>query len=521
MSPDGLSYLDIATDAIRRDWTYLINGYWSPLYPLLLALGQIVAPQEPIEITKTMHLVNWILSAATAGAFIFFLTGWTRHSSPEAGKGKRVSESPLFWLFAFSVLFWAVTRFHVLLVTTPDMCSAALVFLAAGFCVRLPAARGNLGCYAALGVSLGAGYYAKAAMLVGGLALLLVLALAPSSGIRRRGVLIAAAAFLVVCLPLVIMQSWKSGRLTIGEAGRLNYAWSVNHVRMFAGWQGGDGTYGRPANPPRKLRESPEVLEFSSPVSGSYPLWYDPSYWYDGVRPKFELRNQIQAVRGNLSKLWTGLSGGGVMPLLAGLLVLYGRSAVFDKRPWPRVRQSWMVLWPGSVCLLYLLVAIETRYVAAFFLLFILALYDAVLWRRANRFDLLALGAVAVALVLPLVETLPWRARAFVAGDGPAPEQVVARGLAELDIPEGARLATLGPAFQAYYARYLGARVVAQISSAGSFWALDGRERSEILGDLRSVNVDALIAPRMPDDLEDEPGWARAGASGFHYFDLR
>ncbi len=32
----------------------------------------------------------------------------------------------------------------------------------------------------------------------------------------------------------------------------------------------------------------PELLEFAEPVSGTFPLWYDPAYWYAGVKAKFD-----------------------------------------------------------------------------------------------------------------------------------------------------------------------------------------------------------------------------------------
>jgi hypothetical protein len=31
-------------------------------------------------------------------------------------------------------------------------------------------------------------------------------------------------------------------------------------------------------------RRSPDVYEFASPIHTTYPLWYDPYYWHEGVR---------------------------------------------------------------------------------------------------------------------------------------------------------------------------------------------------------------------------------------------
>ena len=36
MNPDGVSYLDIGDAYLRGDWKAAINGYWSPMYSVVL-----------------------------------------------------------------------------------------------------------------------------------------------------------------------------------------------------------------------------------------------------------------------------------------------------------------------------------------------------------------------------------------------------------------------------------------------------------------------------------------------------
>ena len=37
LTPDGVSYLDLAQAVRSGQWSRFINGYWSPLYPLLIS----------------------------------------------------------------------------------------------------------------------------------------------------------------------------------------------------------------------------------------------------------------------------------------------------------------------------------------------------------------------------------------------------------------------------------------------------------------------------------------------------
>ena len=40
-------------------------------------------------------------------------------------------------------------------------------------------------------------------------------------------------------------------------------------------------------HPTRQIMTHPPVFEFDGPVPGTYPPWTDPSYWNEGVHPRF------------------------------------------------------------------------------------------------------------------------------------------------------------------------------------------------------------------------------------------
>src|SRR4029450_1438848 len=77
MTPDGISYLDIADAYMRRDWHTAINSVWSPLYSWLL--GPILAsvPRSIYWEFRVVHLVNFGIFVVTFTAFEFFWTQLT------------------------------------------------------------------------------------------------------------------------------------------------------------------------------------------------------------------------------------------------------------------------------------------------------------------------------------------------------------------------------------------------------------------------------------------------------------
>jgi hypothetical protein len=107
---------------------------------------------------------------------------------------------------------------------------------------------------------------------------------------------------MLLILPFITAISMQKHRITIGDAGKLNYAWYVSPIADDHYWQGSPET-GTPVHSTRIINKEPEIIEFATPVSGSYPVWYDPSYWNDGIHAKFDLKKQIHIINRNLKYL--------------------------------------------------------------------------------------------------------------------------------------------------------------------------------------------------------------------------
>jgi len=205
--------------------------------------------------------------------------------------------------------------------------------------------------------------------------------------------LLAAGVFAGFALPLVLALSAAKGRPTFGDAGRINYAEFVNRATRSEHWQGGPPGTGTPLHPTRKIFSAPDVFEFSSPVAGSYPPWYDPSHWYDGARPHFSVRDQSWALfRASNMYLKIFSKSGALWVVLAAVWVA-GRKAL----AWgSSISGAWLVVLPSVAALaMYTLVLVEFRYVAPFALMLML-------WMLA-RVRVVGGGGV------PITQTLPRR----------------------------------------------------------------------------------------------------------------
>jgi hypothetical protein len=513
MNPDGLSYLDMASETLHSGPQNLVNLNWSPLYPSLIAIFLFLFRPATSSEIPLLHLLNWVIFVTAQLCFAFFVRTWfTKQRDSVTGQwdfGRYGMVVP----FAFWLFFWSVIQFIPVSQVTPDLCVAGLVFLAAGICGQLSRPTSGWKHYLALGVVLSLGYYAKAAMFPAALLLLLFLFFWPPSVSRSRyGVLVAAVAFFVASAPLATIVSKRVGHLSFSESGSMNYAWWVNKVPPYAGWirldmEILDSLYtGKPdrsthsAHSPRILLDRPLTLEFGSPVAGTHPLWYDPCYWNEGAKGRFNLRQQLVALKENLLRYghaFLEMSSLFAGALVLSLLGLWKRPLVKLDRKW-----YWLLTWPLAVGGMYACVHVEYRFLGAFFVLFWLAAYAALLGRAEKRLEEAILATALSSLV---ISTIGGGVLRDYADRKPPDYLVIAEGLHKLGVREGDKLATIGTMFDAYYARPAGVRITAQIPDADEFWSLGAAEFEKVKGRLASIGVKALIA--------------RDGPRGFSYAD--
>lgn len=498
MNPDGLSYLDLASDTLTGGPSKLLSNYWSPGYPAVISLFLFLfRPSPNLEFPLT-HLINFLVFLVALWVFTIFLRYW---SEATHGKGTQHLVIP----FAYSTFLWFMLRFIGVEGVNPDLCIAVFAFLVAGLTCRLYLEEASWKHYITLGLVLGGGYYFKAAMLPLGAGFLALLFLLPpfSKRLSRPNLLLTLSVFLMVAAPLLIALSIRANKLTFGETGRLNYLWFVNG-RQWSGGLDPPEAGSIPEHPAPKLLDKPLTLAFASPVGGTYPLWYDPSYWYAGTRTSFSIRQQIKAL-GVTFKSYKEMIFDSVA-FVSGAIVLFVLSRRRSTGDAPHILW-WQVAWPLAAFAMYALVTVENRYVGAFFVLFWLAIYGGVMARVDRPVAVAVLATVLCAEMIPFMAHLAMiggRAATSLVHRSRPPYQAAALGLIGLGLQKGDRLAVVGYAHDCYYARYARLRVAAQIPDAKEFWQLSAPELQTVEKRLASIGVKAVIAPNRPSG--DTPG---------------
>jgi hypothetical protein len=489
MTGDGMSYLDMAAQALQTGPDAFVNGYWSPLYPVLIAAGLVLFRPSPALEFPVIHVVNFFIFLMVLFSFTFFYNAWVGARRYDTdGRETKPDLVP----FAFGVFLWCILTFIPLGLSTPDLCVSGVVFAAAGICCRIAYRPSNWGRYVALGVVLGIGYYAKAVMLPLGMMLLgILLVVQPSTSFRRIGIGLSACVLLLTIAPLVSMISIKLGHFSSGETGPLNYAWYVNRLTWNGDWISSPGDpHGTSKHPPRVLTERPYTLEFAHPIAGTYPLWYDPAYWYAGATVRFSLRQQAVQIFKNLRPYAEACVQ--PSPLIGGLLGLVVFRANRRRVPSPSRDVWWMVLWPLGACAMYTLVHVDMRFLGAFVVILCLVLYEHLLRGVRAPVKAALLAIVLLSLFLPM--TIGLVEEPILHTDSDA-DVIVGEKLAALGVNRGATVAIVGTGYRDYFARIAGVQIVAQVVQWDQLRDATEADFSALLDRLNQLGVKAFISP--------------------------
>ena len=519
---DGVSYLDIGEALVRGDWATALTAYWSPLYPAVLGLAIRAVQPTPASEFAVVAVVNFLVYVTAIAAFHYLLTEILRlgRQVRPSGEGVRVSFPDWACIaLGYAVFVWVSLQLIAIWNVAPDMALSAIVYLCVGLLLRIRAGDTRWKTMGALGAALGAGYLIKAPMFV--LAPVFLVCAGVAMGHLRRAiprVAVAAICFAVVAGPYVLAISIEKRRFTFSDSGRINAAWDVNGVpKSF--WQGGPASSGRPIHATRKIHATPDVYEFTRSVHAAYPLWHDPSYWYDGVTPYFDAQG-LKRPLGESRTLYVRLVREQA-PFVLGVLVfpLFGTGLLGW---WRGVIAAWPLWVPAAAGLgMFTIAGAESRYVAPFIALAMMAGLASVQLRPGRVSRLMLIGLTAVVLTLEI--------RNLVLGVqhvGPMVETAhidaeVSRELVRLGVGPGDRVALLRPARGVYWSRLARVQIVAEIhrDSEPDFWAGGDEQRREVLRLIAGTGARAVVSAGVAGQPETD-GWIPLGATGWHAYPL-
>jgi hypothetical protein len=519
ISGDGNSYLDVASAYLRGDFPNAINAYWSPFYSWLIALVLWVFKPSGYWETTILHLLDFagLLVALRAFEFFFhnFLEAKQNFDRPE-GESFQLPLS-VWWMLGYGLFGSATLEVLSMYPTSPDAWVCGVTFLSTGLILKISMRGGGLPYFGVLGFVLGLGYLTKAFYFP--LAFVFIgTAWLTSQRLRKNltGAVIALAAFTLVAGPFVFALSKAKHRFSYGDVGKIAYAEFMDWVQEPIFWEGGDGS-GTPNHPARIILSSPRVYEFAEPIGGSYPMWYDPSYWKDGITPHFHLVNELKILRQSAGTFFLIFLT--QLEYVVGLAALVFCNLQARERIAVTFRRQWFLWFPAAAaCLGFASVLVEGRYVASFLIILWVASFASTLGSPSVAFRSVAVAVALAAVLMTGMKTLKYATSDALA----IPKQVnenweAAQKLKELGISPGDRVALIGVLAEQHWMRLANVKAVAELRyrDEQQFWTGDASLQGSVFTAFAATGSKIVVATHAPVTAVKE-GWIRLGNTDYY-----
>jgi len=549
INPDGISYLDMGDAYWRGDWHMAVNAYWSPFYSWLLGLFLKELKPSAYWEYPLAHLVNFLIYVAALACFEFFLRAFIRYRRASGKEFDEAGEVTLpewaWWALGYSLFIWTSLVLITVRLVTPDMCVAGFVYLATGLILQVRSGAASRRTFVLLGVTLGLAYLAKAVMFPIAFVFLAV-ALLSLGSIRKAApqIVISALTFAVIACPFMCALSRAKGRITFGDSGRLMYAGCIDGVDfLFPGDTGklqcvGEGlpegvdetefTDGRKLlHPVSRIFDTPPTYQFKGPVGGTYPFWYDPSYWQEGIKPRFDLGGQeTAAMRGLQSFRLLYLGVFLQLNVTTGLCILYlwaPKASLCIER----ALANWPLMLVGFSALgLYTLVFVVYRYIAPFVLVLWVGAFSGV-WMPESKGSRTLMAVVSFCIAATTIGSAgSYAVRNLLASRGAAPVYwQAATALKELGIRSGEKLAVVveepnggGVTFVARLAR---TQIIAQVNRPDHFFSAPSTTQTQVLQAIANTGAQAILTVGEPPRSAPEIYWERLGTTEYYLHHLK
>jgi hypothetical protein len=498
MNPDGVSYLDIGDAYWHHDWHNAVNAYWSPLYSWILGFFINVLKPTPYWEYPFVHLVNFVIYAAALGCFDLLLSRLLECLVMDESR-----QLECWWYCLGQSLFIATSLVMIgLNLVSPDMLVAAFAYLTAALMLDIYAGAQSTKLFL-LGAVLGFGYLAKTVLLPVGI--VSVLSLVWFLRRRRRDLIIPILVGLSIAGPYVALCSGLKHRFTIGESARWNYLVFVNKIDPF--FPSGAHT--------RQLLVHPAAYDFNATVEGTYPPWRDPSYWQDGIQPKWDSHELLERLRvASFVYLITLISPHFSVNLTVGfwLFALLGAALTFR---W----ESVLLLVPCLAALFaYAPLLVELRYVAPFLCMVWLIVFLSFVTKPRTT--------VKVSILFVAMTNVASAGFAVLshatAGQKSAAIVQAIEALQSYDLKPGDKIALISTerwmqtaGEGSYIPRLLRVRIISEITEPDAFWGSDERDRSAALEVLKNTGAKGVLLLGAPKQAGE--GWTQLAASQYYY----
>jgi hypothetical protein len=570
MDGDSMAYMDIA-DLIRaHTWAGVVNGYWNPLYPAGLALAQAVLHPSRWNELGAYLWVNEAIFLASLVAMLAFVTALVRlRTRMLSSRDQNAGAAPLLGLNALRLLGVGLVVIAAQRELSPGYVkpdALLQVLMLAGFAMLQQALASESLIYAPLaGLFFGLAYLTKsfafAATLLS-IAVMMVFQLWLQG--RRLGRVIAGGALAIVVFaavagPYIGALSKQKGRLDFGDSGALNYAWYVSgtlkmHIEPWDRSEFGSAQV-QLKHPEKQLLDHPGVFSYKAEPYGTYPEWFDTTYFKERIVPKFDAKRLFKRDVRNVALVFRYLLNHPEAWTLLALLLVGG--ARLHVRGW-RQQGFWlpMVVLGLAMWVIYGLVNVEERYVTLAYLVVVLPVfamlsvpkYVGMATERGAApaefaFAKVCQGPVATMLVallafLALGESLRValddrrNASGRLAKTWYSPEIYgAAKGLQAIGVKPGDEIACIGTTaclHDPYWQRLAGVRMLTEVFNPDDtelMLQLQGLpNRQQVYDTIKAEGAKVIVASFDPGEMNaSEPasaGWERLGETNFYALPL-
>jgi hypothetical protein len=524
LNADGISYLDISYSCLRGNWYALVNGYWSPGYPFLLALWMKLFKVSLFHESLAIHLFAVLSLIVALVSFEWFLSAFFTFRKKFAGEKredlKKFLPENAIRLLGYVLFFWVSTFLTPPNLEQPDILVFIVYLIAASLCMQIASGFRGWWNYALLGGVLGIGYLIKAIMFP--LAFSFIAAIILCKGWRQilPRILFTLSLFVMVSAPFILKLSKAKGRLTYGDAGVVNYL----HI-MGMDTPTSPGSSQIDSISLSKPAAAPHVSQFTDIISlGTYPPWADPSYEYNGAPVHVDFwrqLNRIHIVLRNYFDLYFGQLG----VLITGLVILLFSDD--NARGFMKRFRGQTVLWLPALAGLsiYALIRVEGRMVAGFTIGLFFACAGALRMEDSDwggKISRSVVIAVSVVLLSQVAVTVGHEA-IKLSDKSKFSNWEVATTLRDMGIEPGESVSYMGETLMdSAWAHLAQVKISSEIPAEDvvGFWAADQSKRVEVLQWLAATGAKVLVTRAVPRTAMPM-GWSRVGDTDYYVLILR
>jgi hypothetical protein len=491
---DAVAYMDIG-DLIRsHQWAGVVNGYWHPLYPAMLSVGRILFHATRFTELHAYYMVNFGIFLLEMLAIVAFTDAIVCLREARLGEASSSSSGATDFLLGrcglryigLSLLLIATQRELSMGRVRPDALLQALLLFALAALLR-HLATNHLRYAAFMGLALGLAYLTKSFAFV--FTLLCVATLiafrllwqkhAPTR-VAAAG-LLAIVCFAIVAGPYIAALSKQKGRFDFGDSGTLNYAWYVGGTEKMHLQQDQTALFGSAEvhlkHPEKELLQSPVIVSYRQLPYGTYPDWFDATFWNDHIKTHINVHGEVRVVARNLVVTVRYLLNHPEVWILLAVFLLVGARLSLAWRP--SANAFWLVpvLLGVAIFCIYGMVNIEERYVTVGFISILLPLFATLRPSSASSSAGTRTPASALVLLLALLaagesaRTIAQLRRSLSVARSPGgwydPDTFrAAHALNALGVGPGDTIACIGTiacVYDHYWARLAGVRILTEI----------------------------------------------------------